>query len=361
MRRNWSRSFLSRVAVGGLVLALVPTVGGSAFAQGKDAKAAAAPAKAPAKKGKVLTPAQKQEEAKKAFEDGKAKFDAGDFAGAYEAFKTADELVPGPVPKFRMAECLDKQGKVDEAQAQYEAFLAAKPDPEKQKARIETANTRIAALKVAPAEVKVVIQPAEAAAAALSLDGAPAQNPVKAPPGKHTISAKLDGFEDGKVDIEVGRNEKKEVTIALTAKPKDVAVNTPPTDKPKDSEKPTDKPKEPAEPASSSSVIPAAVTLSLAGAGLVVGAVFGGLALKSKGEFEDTPTQDLFDETERNALIADMSFGVALTFGVTGVVLLLTDSGGDKPAEPEKKPAATGFVVPWAGPHGAGAMGVVNF
>ena len=95
----------------------------------------------------------------------------------------------------------------------------------------------------------------------------------------------------------------------------------------------------------------------------VKGAVFGGLALKSKGEFEDTPTQDLFDETERNALIADMSFGVALTFGVTGLVLLLTDSGEEAPKD-EKKPEekkATFRFAPYGGPSGAGAVGVVTF
>jgi len=112
-------------------------------------------------------------------------------------------------------------------------------------------------------------------------------------------------------------------------------------------------------------VIPAAVTLSLAGAGVVVGAVFGGLALKSKGEFEDTPTQDLFDETERNALIADMSFGVALTFGVTGLVLLLTDSGPAEEApkddkKPEEKKASFRFA-PYGGPNGGGAVGIVQF
>ncbi len=375
MRRSVGRSSLFGAAITGLVLVLSSS---NALAQGKGDKPAGKPAPAekqaappkdakpvppkPPPPKKPMTPAQKSEAAKKLFVEGKAKFDSGDFAGAYLAFKEADELLPNPpVPKFRMAECLDKQGDVEGAIKAYEAFLAAKPRPDEDKNRIETSNARIAALKVAPADVKVVIQPAEAAAAQLTIDGAPAQgNPLKVPPGKHTIGAKMDGYEDGKVEVDVTRGEKKEVSITLTAKPKDVAADKP-TDKPAD--KPADAPKPPAETSGGSSVIPAAVTLSLAGAGVVVGAVFGGLALKSKGEYEDGPTQDLFDETERNALIADMSFGVALTFGVTGLVLLLTDSGGEEPA-PAEKPAekkANLFVAPFAGPSGAGAVGVVTF
>ncbi|NUP09506.1 MAG: PEGA domain-containing protein [Polyangiaceae bacterium] len=369
--RSHCWSLFSRASLAGLVLTIAsssalaqgaqpkgqpaPPPAGSAPAPGK---AAPAPGKAqpPAKPKPKLTGKKAEEEAGRLFKEGKDKFNAGDFQGAYEAFKAADELAPSPVPKYRMGESLDKKGDIDGAIAAYEAFLASKTDPEKDKERIANANARITALKATPADVKVTIQPPEAAAATLSIDGAPATgNPVKVPPGKHTITATLEGFEDGKVEVDVARSEKKDVTITLTAKPKEVAGPGP---GPGPEKPPTEKPKtEPA--SSSSSLIPAIVTLSLAGAGVVVGSVFGGLALKSKSEYEDTPTQDLFDETERNALIADMSFGVALTFGVTGVVLLLTDTGAPEP-EGEKK-AKLDFILPYASPDGAGAVGRVSF
>ena len=45
------------------------------------------------------------------------------------------------------------------------------------------------------------------------------------------------------------------------------------------------------------------------------------------------------DDTERNALIADMAFGVAITLGVTGVVLLTSDdSAAAASAKLEKLP-----------------------
>lgn len=321
-------------------------------------KGPAQPAKGPKEKpAKPLTPKQKEEAAGKAFAEGRTKMTSGDFQGAYEAFKIADEMVPDPpVPKFKMAEALDKANDVEGAITAYENFLAAKPRAVEDKERIDAANARLVALKAWPADVKVTINPPEAAGATLMVDGAAVSgNPLKIAPGKHAITAKLDGFEDSSVDVEVTRNEKKEITITLTAKPAVVPVPVEPTPPPPQ----PDKPKLPPEPTSTTSIIPAIVTLSLAGAGVVVGGVFGGLALKSKGEYEDTPTQDLFDETERNALIADMSFGVALTFGVTGVVLLLTSGSNPESAPaPDKK---AWFIVPFASPEAAGAVGQVTF
>jgi hypothetical protein len=116
------------------------------------------------------------------------------------------------------------------------------------------------------------------------------------------------------------------------------------------------------------------VTLGLAGAGAVVGTIFGVSALGAKSEFNEKPTAENADKADRNALIADMSFAVALTFGVTGAVLLLTN---DTPPEapkaannhstPSKTAAKTaksmprGFVAPFVGPTGGGAAAFLRF
>lgn len=355
MRRHVCRS-IALAAVSSLVLGLA---GSPALAQGKpgDKPAAGKPADKPAK---PKTEKEKKEAAKKLFEDAQAKFAAGEYAAAHDLYKQADELVPGAVPKFKAAESLDKAGDVDNAIKEYEAFLASNPPADKNKERIDAAKARIAALQNAPADVKVVVTPAEAANVVLSVDGQPQTgNPVKVPPGKHTISAKADGFDEIKVEVDVKRGEKKEVPVTLTPAAGAGAVATPPG--PKEPVKP-EAPKTPptTESEGTSTLIPAIVTLSLAGAGAIVGGVFGVLALQSKSEFEDTPTQDLFDETERNALIADMSFGVALTFGVTGLVLLLTDSSGSEEEKAAEDKKAFNFA-PYAGPNGGGAVGTFRF
>jgi hypothetical protein len=354
MRRHVCRS-IALAAVSSLVLGLA---GSPALAQGKpgDKPAAGKPADKPAK---PKTEKEKKEAAKKLFEDAQAKFAAGEYAAAHDLYKQADELVPGAVPKFKMAESLDKANDVDSAIKAYEAFLASNPPADKNKERIEAAKARIAALQNAPADVKVVVTPAGAANVVLSVDGQPQTgNPVKVPPGKHTISAKADGFDETKIEVEVKRGEKKEVPVTLTPAAGGT-VATP--DQPKEPAKPEPpKPQPTTESEGTSTLIPAIVTLSLAGAGAVVGGVFGVLALQSKSEFEETPTQDLFDETERNALIADMSFGVALTFGVTGLVLLLTDSSGGEEEKAAEEKKAFNFA-PNAGPNGGGAVGTFRF
>jgi hypothetical protein len=128
-------------------------------------------------------------------------------------------------------------------------------------------------------------------------------------------------------------------------------------------------PAPPPPPPAPRSNVPAYVTLGLAGAGVVVGTTFGILALQSKSNFnaKGGMTTSNADATDRNALISDMSFAVALTFGVTGVVLLLSNDSAE-PAKTAttgsasaKKSTFHGFVTPYAGPNGGGAAGVFTF
>jgi hypothetical protein len=121
----------------------------------------------------------------------------------------------------------------------------------------------------------------------------------------------------------------------------------------------------PAPPPPPRSNVPAYVTLGLAGAGLIVGGAFGGLALGAKSTFNKTPTTANADTTDRDALISDMSFAVALTFGVTGVVLLVSNDSPPPAATqsglPPKQAAVRGFVTPYATPHGGGAGAFLTF
>jgi hypothetical protein len=88
-----------------------------------------------------------------------------------------------------------------------------------------------------------------------------------------------------------------------------------------------------------------------------VGTIFGIKALGAKSDFDKTPTGTAADDTERNALIADMAFGVAITLGVTGVVLLTSDdSAAPASASLQKLPKRAKLVVaPYATPKGGGA------
>ena len=96
----------------------------------------------------------------------------------------------------------------------------------------------------------------------------------------------------------------------------------------------------------------------IAGAGAVVGTIFGVQALGAKKDFDDKPTEDNADKAEKNALIADMAFGVALTLGITGTVLLLTSDS--KPDEPAAKTGKLRFA-PILTPQTQGAAATFRF
>lgn len=133
--------------------------------------------------------------------------------------------------------------------------------------------------------------------------------------------------------------------------------------------------------ASSRSNIPAYVALGLGGAGLIAGTVFGISALTNKADFERAPPGtdpammlELADATDRNALLADISFAVGLTFGVTGIVLLVANSEkpDPAPASPATKPGSAVpskpqsrqpslRVLPYAGPQGGGLSATVTW
>src|SRR5207237_10268328 len=84
---------------------------------------------------------------------------------------------------------------------------------------------------------------------------------------------------------------------------------------------------------------PASVTGGRAMAAAGVGTVFRIMTLSDKSDFDKHPTTHTADNGDTHSLICDMSFGVALTFGVTSAVLFLTK---DEPPPPTAQNGAPG-------------------
>ncbi|WP_245678338.1 tetratricopeptide repeat protein [Chondromyces crocatus] len=329
---------------------------------GGPAPVAPAPAAAPEKPKKPLTEKQKKDGAKKAYKEAEAKYEKGDFAGALPLYREADELVPGAPPKLKVAQSLDKLGNVSEAVAAYQAYLDAQPDPEKFKDQIASAQGRIDELKKTPAKVKVAVAPETAPNVKILVDDVQqAGTELALTPGKHVIKVSADGFVESTQEVDVAFAENRELGVTLTEAPPPPPPPAPIAEVPPSPEPIGPPPPPPSEPRSP---IPAYVTLGLAGAGAVVGTIFGAMALSAKSEFDDNPTVDNADAVDRNALISDMSFAVAITFGVTGAVLLL--SRDDAPAtttglttKPSKK--RNWIATPYATPTGGGAAARFTF
>ncbi|HEY6077301.1 MAG TPA: PEGA domain-containing protein [Polyangiaceae bacterium] len=297
--------------------------------------------------------------ARKAYQEGDKAYLASDYATAYTGFSKANELVPSPQAAYWAAKSLDAQAKEEDAIKAYEALLA---DPELPGSKlgddkINDAKTRLSELKGKQAgDVTIVTTPI---GAAVSVDGAPQQGAtpmtVKLSPGPHKLTVAANGYEPKDLDIEVKGGEKSEQKLELIAKAPPPVVAAAVVAAP---------PPPPPPPPEPRSKVPAYVTLGIAGAGAVVGTIFGIKALSSKNEFDKNPTGDAADDTERNALIADMAFGVAITLGVTGVVLLTSDDSAapTTTGKLDKLPKKAKLVVaPYASPKGGGAAAQYTF
>lgn len=296
--------------------------------------------------------AKVKKQAIEAFKAGNAAFKAGKFEEAVTEFKKADELYPGAKPKFMVAQALDKAGESDEAVEAYRAFIDSNPG-DTYKDELAEAGKRVAALEAnMPARVAVKVTP-EAAAGSVQIvvDNSPADGvDLELPAGEHTIVVSAEGYETTTQTVMVKPNEKRELAITLI-----------PLATPAPTPQPLPEPIE-GEGDESPSNIPAYVTLGIAGAGVVLGIVFGVQALGAKSDFDDDPTIDNADKAERNALIADMSFGVALTFGITGAVLLFSNmASDDEPEDEELEASFVPEVTPLAGTEGGGVAATWTF
>jgi hypothetical protein len=246
---------------------------------------------------------------------------------------------------------LDLQGRADEAVAAFDKLFTNPDHQALEPQLLEPAKRRYELLKKIPATVLLNVIPADASVeidGELQQGGAPYT--LKLPAGAHTVKVTREGFAPLESQLDVQAAQSLEHAVELQAAPSAEAAAAPPTSEPS--------PTEPPPPAEPRSKVPAYVTLGVAGASAVVGTIFGIQALSAKSDFEDNPTASNADDVERNALIADMAWGVALTLGITGVVLLTSD----EPASPDSAKAKSRVLVaPFVSPEGGGAAARMTF
>jgi hypothetical protein len=328
--------------------------------EGKPAVAKPADKKAEAKStDSAAKPPDKKtrDAARKAYGQGEKAFGEGNFSAAYEGFQKANEQIPSPHALYWMAKSLDKQDKTADAIAAYERLLSDADASKVGDEKLLDAKTRIEELKLKQvALVSLVTVPA---GATVSVDGnletGTTPLSLKLQPGPHKITVGATGFETKQVDFDAKAGDKAEQRIDLIAKP------APPPPLPPPPVEPVSTPTPPP-PVEKRSMVPAYVTLGIATAGAVVGTVFGLKALSAKSDFNDRPTTSTADDTERNALISDMAFGVAITLGVTGIVLLTSDEEAPKESAKLHPPSKLKFEFDtYAGKTGGGAKARLRF
>lgn len=340
------------------------SVSASGAAPASPAPATAAPAAPKAKPPSAADLAA----AKKNYAEGEKKYKAGDFEAALALFKSANEVKATPQAERFIGLSEDALGHYAVAVDWYDKFLAHVPD--KMGPAADDLKKREAEIKAMPGRVHVDSTPA---GASVVVDDKPANGvtpmDLELPVGSHKLTLTEPGHfaEDKTVDVSFASTQTVAVELAAEPPPPPppapavVAVTPPPA---------ATVPPPPPPPASP---LPAYITGGIAIAAIGVGTGFGIAALNDKSNFDKNPTSSTADDGDTHALIADMAFGIAITFGVTSAVLLLTkdeaaagatssapgpnktETASRTPAKPKTKPLPAVIPSPMVGPHLGGA------
>jgi hypothetical protein len=304
--------------------------------------------------------------AKRHYSEGDKKYKAGDFSGALTEFKAANDIKSTPQAERYIGMTEDNLGHYAAAADWYDKFLAHVP--EKLASEGDEIKKRDAEIKALPGKVHIDSAPS---GANVAVDDKPQSTPapldIELPPGPHNIKLSAQGRLPAEKQIDVGYASAQTVTVTLeSAPPPPVAPPPPPV-----AVAPPSPPVTPPPPPEPRSKVPAYITGALAVAAAGVGTVFGVIALGDKSDFDKTPTTKIADNGDTHSLIADMSFGVAITFGVTSAVLFLTKDEAPAAASTSRvttakastsKPRAMTLTpTPMVGPHSGGAGFVLQF
>jgi PEGA domain-containing protein len=294
-----------------------------------------------------------RERARAAYTAGQDAYTAGRFAAAEEHFALADALLPAVQAKYWRAMSLDQLGNVPAALTAFERTLSS-PDKDQLGAdKLAHAEARRQALAATPAELVITTVPSGARVNVSGVDlSSPTPLSLRLAPGRHIVRVVLDGYQPQQLELNVSAGEKLTPTLTLVKATSGtgatgLAIPALGADAPP--------------PAAERSRVPGYVTLAIAGASAVVGTIFGIQALQDKSDFDDNPTTSKADDVERNALIADMAFGVTLTLGITGIVLLVADDPVPAAAQVSALEPQRLRITPYVAPTGGGAAATLTF
>jgi hypothetical protein len=280
--------------------------------------------------------------------------DAGKCADAIEKLARAEKLHHAPIPLSRLGECQIAQGKLVDGTENLRKVLREplppNPSPALTKAR-ERAQAALDAAKPKIAFLTITVKgPPNNTATTVTVDGQPVSSALldterPSDPGEHVIEATAQGFLKGTAKVTLGTGDKQSVTLKLESDPNYV---------------PPAPPSEPGAGAtrgagsfeanmlagrdagtsggsySAPNRVPAYVVLAIGGSALVVGGLFGAVALKGKNDLENScvhnQCSDAYDGQLKSAKLAGTVSTIAFIAGGVGIaagtVLYFTAGSG---------------------------------
>lgn len=335
------------LALMALTLAFIPETG-LAKKKAKAKKAEAAEAAAPADDA--------QAKAREHYTKGKELYEAQDYAGALTEFQGAYDIKPHPTVLKSIAECKLQTGDILGAIETLEKVLA---DP----LTTDTgpAQTRLDEVRAMMATLEVVTTPE---GAGIMLDGSPTDKvaPVilDVTPGDHELALNVEGYEPMVKNVTLANGEKGKLDVNF----EEEGVSTNPEPALADPFASEGGEGEDVVPENEKEGPPPAfwVSAAVAGVGLVAGTVFGTMALGDEDDFKANPDDSETQKSgKRNAIIADVSFGVAAAAAVVGVVILLTNKGDEGIEAEAEAETAKWSIVPVATGDTFGVSSAVSF
>jgi hypothetical protein len=296
----------------------------------------------------------------------------GDYATAADHFRRADALVHAPTLVVDWGRALAGLGFLVEARERFALVLREGVEPEAPpswhrahadaRSEFEALEPRLAWLTLVvrgPNEPAITIDRARVPDAALGV-------PRATNPGTHEIRVRAPGYVSEARTVALVEGERKRLEIALAAKPSEddgaERATTPPrlAKPPRSAPAPAAIPKEPDDAGPTRGLAYAA--FAAGGAGLVVSAVTGALALSQRSELQSVCSGGVCPASERGAIEdyhrLGTASGISLGIGVlgigTGTALLLTErssSGSDR------GPQRGARIWPYVGAGTIGAIG----
>ena len=308
----------------------------------------------------TATEEENQALARDHYKKGKMFYDEENFAASLIEFQAAYDAKPHPIVLKSIAECKANLGDIPGAILVLEEYLSF-PKSGNRKA----VKARIKELKALLGTLEITTEPP---GATITVNGKATEQVTPATmelgEGVYDIQLVLDGYEPLIKSINVAKSDSTSLTVdfaqeGIPIRPVEDQIIDP-FDEPEDD--PTVIPAAEEE----SDGPPAAfwACAAIAGVGLVSGTVFGTLALTDEDKYNsmENPTKAKKEAGERNAIIADVSFGVAIAAAIAGTIILVTSKDSDEEAvDPDEQPQATLRIVPVAGGDTFGINTIVTF
>jgi tetratricopeptide (TPR) repeat protein len=267
-------------------------------------------------------PEEARDRARDAFAQGEALYRAGDFAGALEAFQTAEATQPSPAAEYNIGRCYERLDRLPEAVAAYERYLAGAPEAPDHEAVAE----HVAKLRgEIPPEGRLSVS-VEPPGAVVTVDQSPPQSaPVEKllPAGHHFVLAELSGYASAHRDVELLPGGS--LQLELTLKPLEPAAETRAPDAAVHQDIP---PPSPHSTPGERKWTYVALTVAVVAAG--VGIAFGASANTAQDQLHSrvhtqAAAQQLYDTANARAVAANSFYAVGAVAGATAATLFFLE------------------------------------